>query len=78
MNYEKWNQIDLFIGLEEENPLQKYDYYFTKIDFSKCNYTFIISEQLSDLFIFFFLFKNFKRFFHIFSKRFSTSKRIVK
>ena len=76
MNYEKWNQIDLFIGLEEENPLQKYDYYFKKIDFSKCNYTFIIPEQLSDLFSSFYS-KILKDSFIFFPKDFQQAKELL-
>ena len=49
MNQEKWNKIDLFIETEKD-PLKKYGLYFTKIEFNKFNYSFIIPEQLSDLF----------------------------
>ena len=75
MKYENWNKIDLFIGSEEE-PLKKYDYFFKKIDFSKCNYSFIIPEPLSDLFSSFYS-KILKDSFIIFPKDFEQAKELL-
>ena len=75
MEYENWNKIDFFIGLEEV-PLKKYDYFFKKIDFSKCNYCFIIPEPLSDLFSSFYS-KIIKDSFIIFPKDFEQAKELL-
>ena len=47
MDHKKWNKIDMFIDMDK-NPLEKYNYF--KIDFTICNYLFIIPETFSNLF----------------------------
>ena len=42
-----FSKMDMFID-DEDNPLEKYDYF--KIDFTICNYIFIIPEHLAQLF----------------------------
>ena len=75
MNCEKWNKIDLFIGMEE-NPLKKYENYFEKIEFNKCNYSFIIPEPFSDLFASFYT-KILKDTFIVFPKDFKQAKELL-
>ena len=70
-----WNKIDLFIGMEGD-PLKKYDYYFKNIDFSKCNYCFIIPDHLSDVFISFYT-KTLKNAFIFFPKDFEQAKELL-
>ena len=41
------NGMDSFLSIEGE-PLKKYDYF--KIDFTKCNYIFIVPQQFSEIF----------------------------
>ena len=75
MNCEKWNKIDLFIGMEED-PLKKYENYFEKIEFNKCNYSFIIPEPFSDLFASFYT-KILKDTFIVFPKDFKQAKELL-
>ena len=46
-NSEDFNNIDAFINMEED-PLKDYDYF--TIDFTNCNYIFIVPEQYSNKF----------------------------
>ena len=75
MNCEKWNKIDLFIGMEED-PLKKYEYYFQNIDFSKSNYCFIIPDLFSDLFSSFYT-KILKNSFIFFPKDFQQAQELL-
>ncbi len=75
MIYKNWNKIDSFIG-SEEDPLKNYNYFFKKIDFSKCNYSFIIPEPFSDLFASFYS-KILKDSFIIFPKNFEQAKELL-
>ena len=76
MDYQKWNKIYLFISLEGENPLKSYDYYFKKKDFTKCNYSFIVPEHLSEFFSSFYP-KILKDCFIFFPKDFQQSKELI-
>ena len=75
MNPEKWNKIDLFIGMEKD-PLKKYDNIFKKIEFNKFNYCFIIPESFSDLFSSFYT-KVFKDSFILFPKDFQEAEELL-
>ena len=75
MNSEKWNKIDLFIGMEED-PLKKYEDYFENIDFSKSNYCFIIPDLFSDLFSSFYT-KILKNSFIFFPKDFQQAQELL-